>query len=75
MRYKDHVLSGKQFAKPVVFEVFIADEADEEKAYQLTTSLIKDESVVLKQNLKSAVKSVVGQKGISTIKSILKNRS
>lgn len=74
LKHKDHVLSEKQLPKPVVFEVFIADEKDEEEAYQLITSVVKDKDVMLKHNLKSAVKSVVGQKGIDTIKSILKKQ-
>lgn len=74
LKYKDHVLSEKHFDKPIVLEVFIADEKDEEEAYQLITSAVKDKDVMLKYNLKSAVKSVVGQKGIDTIKSILKKQ-
>lgn len=74
LKYKEHVLSEKHFDKPIVLEVFIADEKDEEEAYQLITSAVKDKDVMLKHNLKSAVKSVVGQKGIDTIKSILKKQ-
>ncbi len=74
LKHKEHVLSGKHFDKPIVLEVFIADEKDEEEAYQLITSMVKDKDVMLKHNLKSAVKSVVGQKGIDTIKSILKKQ-
>ena len=74
LRHKEHVLSEKHFDRPIVLEVFIADEKDEEEAYQLITSMVKDKDVMFKHNLKSAVKSVVGQKGIDTIKSILKKQ-
>lgn len=74
LKHKDHVLSEKHYDKPIVFEIFIADEKDEEVSYQLITTLSKDNSVILKNNLKTAVKSVVGQKGINTIKSIIKKK-
>lgn len=74
MKHKEHVLSEKHFDRPIVFEVFVADEKDEEEAYQQITSLDKDKAKVLKNNLKSAAKSVVGKKGINAIKSILKKQ-
>ncbi len=74
LKHKDHVLADGHFDKPVVLEVFVADEKDEEEAYRLTTSLDKDKAVVLKRKLKSAMKSVVGQKGINAIKSIMKSK-
>lgn len=74
LKHKEYVLSEKHFDKPIVLEVFIADEKDEEEAYQLITSLDKDKAAVLKKNLKSAAKSVVGQKGINAIKTILKKQ-
>ena len=72
--HREHVLSEKHFDRPIVLEVFIADEKDEEEAYQLIASLDKDKTTVLKKNLKSAAKSVVGQKGINAIKTILKKQ-
>ena len=72
LKYKGHILSEEHFDKPMVFEVFIADEKYEEEAYQLITSLDKDKAIMLKNNLKSAVKSVIGKKGFDVIKSILK---
>lgn len=74
LKHKEHVLSEKHFDRPIVFEVFIADEKDEEEAYQIITSLDKNQAVVLKKNLKTAVKSVIGQNGINAIKSIIKNK-
>ena len=72
LKYKGHILSEEHFDKPMVFEVFITDEKYEEEAYQLITSLDKDKAIMLKNNLKSAVKSVIGKKGFDVIKSILK---
>lgn len=73
-RHKAYVLSEKHLDKPIVFEVFIANEKDEEVSYQLITTLERDNSVILKKNLKTAVKSVVGEKSIKTIKSIIKKK-
>ena len=72
LKYKKHVLSEKHFDRPMIFEVFVAGEEDEEEAYQLITSIDKDKAVVFKKNLKTAVTSVVGEKGKRFIKSILK---
>lgn len=74
LKYKEHFLSENHYDKPIIFEVFIADEKEEEEAYQLITSLERDQNFVLKQNLKTAVKSVIGKKGINTIKSIIKDK-
>lgn len=72
MKHKKHFLSGRKQTKPIVFEVFIADEKDEELAYQLITTIEKDLSATFKQHVKSTVKGLVGEKGMNTIKSILK---
>lgn len=74
LKNKEYVLSEKHLDKPIVFEVFVADETDEEEAYQLITSLDKDKAVVLKKKLKTALKFVGGEKGIKAIKSIIKNK-
>lgn len=74
LKHKDHVLAERHLDKPIVFEVFITGEKDEEISYQLITSLDKDNSVILKNNLKTAVKSVVGQRGINAVKSIIKKK-
>lgn len=72
LKHKEHVLSEKHFDKPIVLEVFIADERDEEEAFKIIKSLEKDKTIALKKRLKSVVKSVVGQKNIDIIKSIIK---
>ena len=59
--------------RPMVFEVF-TDTISETSALKTLEDLMTDNSVMLKNKAKDAVKSVMGQKGINAIKSIIKNK-
>lgn len=58
--------------KSVVFEVFINDYEDEDRAYQKITTLKTDKKMLAKKKLKSAIKDVVGENRINNVKMIIK---
>lgn len=69
---KNHFLTEKPLGKPVIFEVFIAEEEDEEQAYQLLTTTGKDGVLALKRRIKSVVKDIVGERSINSVKKFIK---
>lgn len=59
--------------RPMLLEVF-TNEKDESDALYAMNHIVRDESFVAKQKAKSAIKGVLGDKGVSVIKSILKKK-
>lgn len=57
--------------RPMIFEVF-TDSKDESDAIEMTTSFKISQQKILKAKIKDAVKTIVGEKGIETIKKIIK---
>ena len=53
-------------------ESLIDDYLDEDRAYHQITTIEVDKTVFMKGSIKTAIKSVVGEKGINTIKKIVK---
>ena len=72
LNHKKYFLSENMYERPIVFEVFIADEKDEQEAYQLISSIKKQTSSILKMKVKSVIKNTIGEKGTSLIKNIIK---
>lgn len=72
IKQKEHFFSNSIAERSMVFEIFIESEEKEEETYQLITSLEKDNTLIMKHNVKSVIKEVVGQKGIDIIKKIVK---
>lgn len=64
-------LSCEVLEKPIIFEIFTETE-DESNALESTLNCMIDPKVLIKDKLKKAVKDVVGQKGVDTIKKIIK---
>ena len=64
-------LSCEVSEKPIIFEIFTETE-DESNALESTLNCMIDSKVLINDKLKKAVKDVVGQKGIDTIKKIIK---
>ena len=52
--------------KPMIFEVFV-DVEDEKKSFTLTSTVIQDATTAAK----NAVKSILGEKGVKTVKGLL----
>ena len=55
----------------MLFEVFTETE-DESNALKIILNMIVDNKTIVKDKLKKAVKGVVGQRGIDTIKKVIK---
>lgn len=68
----EYFLCEKKYEKPLVFEIFIDDYLDEDRAYNQITTIEVDKTLLMKGNIKTALKSVVGEKNINTIKKIVK---
>ena len=64
-------LSPENNVKPMLFEVFTETE-DESNALETILNMIVDNKTVVKDKLKKAVKEIVGQRGIETIKKVIK---
>ena len=64
-------LSPENNDKPMLFEVFTETE-DESDALKIILNMIVDNKTIVKDKLKKAVKGVVGQRGIETIKKVIK---
>ena len=80
--YKDFLSNGfiKSFLKnlvnvavgdkPIVFEIF-TNSWDEDDSLTKLSEIINDKTMVAKNNIKRAVKNVLGERGISNIKKII----
>ena len=64
-------LSPENNDKPMLFEVFTETE-DESDALKIILNMIVDNKTIVKDKLKKAVKEIVGQRGIETIKKVIK---
>lgn len=69
----DRFLCPKITERPMVFEVF-TDTLSETSALKTMEELMTDNSVLLKNKAKDAVKSVVGEKGKRLLKSIINSK-
>lgn len=57
--------------KPMLFEIFTETE-DESNALETILNMVVDNKTIVKDKLKKAVKEMVGQRGIETIKKVIK---
>ena len=64
-------LSPENNDKPMLFEVFTETE-DESDALETILNMVVDNKTIVKDKLKKAVKEIVGQRGIDTIKKVIK---
>ena len=64
-------LSPEICDKPILFEVFTKTE-DESDALETILNMVVDNKTIVKDKLKKAVKEIVGQRGIETIKRVIK---
>ena len=64
-------LSSETSDKPMLFEVFTETE-DESNALETILNMVVDPKAVLKDKVKKVIKEVVGEKGIETIKKVIK---
>ena len=64
-------LSPEKNDKPMLFEVFTETE-DESDALETILNMVVDNKTIVKDKLKKAVKEIVGQRGIKTIKKVIK---
>ena len=64
-------LSSEKNDKPMLFEVFTETE-DESDALETILNMVVDNKTIVKDKLKKAVKEIVGQRGIETIKKVIK---
>ena len=64
-------LSPENNDKPMLFEVFTETE-DESDALETILNMVVDNKTIVKDKLKKAVKEIVGQRGIETIKKVIK---
>ena len=64
-------LSPENNDKPMLFEVFTETE-DESDALETILNMVVDKKNIVKDKLKKAVKEIVGQRGIETIKKVIK---
>lgn len=67
----DWFLSSTEYNKPLIFEVFTETE-DESSALETILNLVKDKKQVIKNGVKNALVEVIGNKGVETIKKIIK---
>lgn len=71
MKVKDHFLTPSQLDNPIIFEIFIDDYHDEEKAWELLTTTYEDKELLRKQKIRSGVRSLIGERGVNIAKKIL----
>jgi 2-succinyl-5-enolpyruvyl-6-hydroxy-3-cyclohexene-1-carboxylate synthase len=71
LKQKELFLSPAAMKKPVIFEIFIDDYHDEEKAWEIITSAEQDKNLIRKKNIINGIKAVVGDKGIHIAKKII----
>lgn len=64
-------LSPEKNDKPMLFEVFTETE-DESDALETILNMVVDNKTIVKDKLKKVVKEIVGQRGIETIKKVIK---
>ena len=64
-------LSEEPCDKPILFEVF-TETNDESDALKMIQNIMVDPKTVVKQKVKSVVKDIVGDKGVETIKKMIK---
>lgn len=69
----DRFTTPKITDRPMFLEVF-TKETDESDALYAMNHIVQDISVIAKRKAKDAIKNVVGEKGLSAIKSILKKK-
>lgn len=67
----DKFLSNEQNQKPILFEVF-TEKDDESNALEIILNTIIDKKAVLKNQIKTTIKNVIGDKPIKLIKKIIK---
>ncbi len=67
----DDFLFSARFDKSIVFEIFIDDYKDEDRAYQEITLLEKDQKTVITKEIKSVLKNTIGSQGVKIAKKIL----
>lgn len=67
----DKFLSEEQNQKPILFEVF-TEKDDESNALEITLNTLIDKKVALKNQIKTTIKNVIGDKPIEMIKKIIK---
>lgn len=66
-----HFVSPQPLGKPVLFEVF-TDSSDESDALKIISNILTETSSVLKNNIVSTAKNILGEKSINTIKKFIK---
>ena len=71
LKLSDKFFSVENFNSSMIFEVFVEDYLDEDRAWQQITSLKVDNAFMLKKNIKSTIKEVVGDSVISKIKTVI----
>lgn len=74
LKHKERFLSPDIYDKPIIFEIFIEDYHDEEKAWEALTSMDADKEYLMKRKIKSGIKSVLGNKGTAIAKQLIGNR-
>ena len=73
MKEKDRFLTSSKLDKPIIFEIFIDEYHDEEKAWEMLTTTYEDKDMIRKQKIKSGVESIIGESGVKIAKKILRN--
>lgn len=71
LKHKDHFLTKEPLDKPIIFEIFINDYHDEEKAWEILTSAEQDKELMIKRKIKDGVRNLLGESGIHIAKKIL----
>ena len=67
----DWFVASKEYDRPLVFEVFTETD-DESSALETVLNLVKDKKRVIKNGVKNAIAKMIGNKGVETIKKIIK---
>ena len=67
----DWFVASKEYDRPLVFEVFTETD-DESSALETVLNLVKDKKRVRKNGVKNAIAKMIGNKGVETIKKIIK---
>lgn len=68
---KDHFLTSSKLDKPIIFEVFIDEYHDEERAWEQLTTTYEDKEIMRRQSIKNGIKSIIGEDGVKVAKKIL----
>jgi len=74
LKRKVHFLSPEIFDKPIIFEIFINNYYNEEKAWEVLTSAEQDKNLIMKRKIKDGIKLVIGQTGVKIAKNILRGK-